>query len=95
MLNFYDFEVFAHDWLMVVINPIEKTKTVLVNDRDGLSRLYDERKDQIFVGYNNCHYDQYIFKGILLGLDTKWIMTRSSLKTDLVGQSRANSRRFP
>ena len=54
MLNFYDFEVFAHDWLVVVINPIEKTKTVLVNDRDGLSRLYNERKDQIFVGYNNC-----------------------------------------
>ena len=69
MLNFYDFEVFSHDWLVVVINPIEKTKTVLVNDRDGLSRLYEERKDQIFVGYNNCHYDQYIFKGILLGLD--------------------------
>lgn len=73
MLNFYDFEVFAHDWLVVVINPIEKTKTVLVNDRDGLSRLYDERKGQIFIGYNNCHYDQYIFKGLLLGLDAKWI----------------------
>lgn len=73
MLNFYDFEVFAHDWIVVVINPIEKTKTVLVNDRDGLSRLYDERKEQIFVGYNNCHYDQYIFKGLLLGLDAKWI----------------------
>ena len=73
MLNFYDFEVFLNDWLVVVINPIEKTKTVLVNDRDGLSRLYDDRKGQIFVGYNNCHYDQYIFKGILLGLDAKWI----------------------
>ena len=73
MLNFYDFEVFLHDWLVVVINPIEKTKTVLVNDRDGLSRLYDDRKGQIFVGYNNCHYDQYIFKGLLLGLDAKWI----------------------
>lgn len=73
MLNFYDFEVFAHDWLVVVINPVEKTKTVLVNDRDGLSRLYQERKGQIFVGYNNVHYDQYIFKGLLLGLDPKWV----------------------
>ena len=80
MLNFYDFEVFAHDWLVVVINPIEKTKTVLVNDRDGLSRLYDERKDQIFVGYNNCHYDQYIFKGLLLGLDAKWINDQIIIK---------------
>lgn len=73
MLNFYDFEVFEKDWLVVVINPAEKTKTVLVNDRDGLSRLYEERKGQIFIGYNNAHYDQYIFKGLLLGLNAKWI----------------------
>lgn len=80
MLNFYDFEVFAHDWLVVVINPMEKTKTVLVNDRDGLSRLYQERKGQIFVGYNNVHYDQYIFKGLLLGLDPKWVSDQIILR---------------
>lgn len=80
MLNFYDFEVFAHDWLVVVINPVEKTKTVLVNDRDGLSRLYQERKGQIFVGYNNTHYDQYIFKGLLLGLDPKWVSDQIILR---------------
>lgn len=80
MLNFYDFEVFAHDWLVVVINPVEKTKTVLVNDRDGLSRLYQERKGQIFVGYNNVHYDQYIFKGLLLGLDPKWVSDQIILR---------------
>ena len=73
MLNFYDFEVFEKDWLVVVINPAEKAKTVLVNDLDGLSRLYEERKGQIFIGYNNAHYDQYIFKGLLLGLNAKWI----------------------
>lgn len=80
MLNFYDFEVFKHDWLVVVINPVEKTKTVLVNDRDGLSRLYQERKGQIFVGYNNVHYDQYIFKGLLLGLDPKCVSDQIILR---------------
>ena len=80
MLNFYDFEVFAHDWLVVVINPIDKSEVVLVNDRDGLARLYEERKGQIFVGYNNAHYDQYIFKGILLGLDPKWISDQIIVK---------------
>ena len=80
MLNFYDFEVFAHDWLVVVINPIEKSELVLVNDPDGLARLYDERNGQIFVGYNNTHYDQYIFKGILLGLDPKWVSDQIIVK---------------
>ena len=80
MLNFYDFEVFTHDWLVVVINPIDKSETVLINDRDGIARLYEERKGQIFVGYNNAHYDQYIFKGILLGLDPKWISDQIIIK---------------
>ena len=33
MLNFYDFEVFKEDWLVVIINPITKTETVIVNDQ--------------------------------------------------------------
>ena len=28
MLNFIDFEVFKFDWLCVIINPIEKIKTI-------------------------------------------------------------------
>ena len=71
MLNFYDFEVFKHDWLVVVINPVTRSELVIVNDCDQLAALYDERKREIWVGYNNLHYDQFIFKTILLGMDPK------------------------
>ena len=71
MLNFYDFEVFKHDWLVVVINPVTRSELVIVNDRDQLAALYEERKREIWVGYNNAHYDQFIFKAVLLGMDPK------------------------
>ena len=73
MLNFYDFEVFKYDNLVVFINPYREEKTVIVNDPAELTRYYEKRKDEIFVGYNSRHYDQYIFKGILCGFDPKEI----------------------
>lgn len=73
MLNFYDFEVFKHDWMVVVINPVTRDERVIVNDADALAALYEERRRDIWVGYNNLHYDQFIFKGILCGFDPKAI----------------------
>lgn len=73
MLNFYDFEVFKHDWMVVVINPVTHDERVIVNDADALTALYEGRKREIWVGYNNLHYDQFIFKGILCGFDPKAI----------------------
>lgn len=73
MLNFYDFEVFEHDWMVVVINPVTHDERVIINDADALTALYEGRKRDIWVGYNNLHYDQFIFKGILCGFDPKAI----------------------
>lgn len=73
MLNFYDFEVFKHDWMVVVINPTARDERVIINDVDALTALYEEHKREIWVGYNNIHYDQFIFKGILCGFDPKAI----------------------
>lgn len=73
MLNFYDFEVFKHDWMVVVINPVAHDERVIINDADALTALYEECKREIWVGYNNLHYDQFIFKGILCGFDPKAI----------------------
>lgn len=71
MLNFYDFEVFAHDWLVVIINLYEKTETVIVNDKEKLEAYYEAHKNEIWVGYNNNHYDQYIMKAILCDFNPK------------------------
>lgn len=73
MLNFYDFEVFKQDWMVVIINPVTHDERVIINDADALTALYEGRKREIWVGYNNLHYDQFIFKGILCGFDPKAI----------------------
>lgn len=73
MLNFYDFEVFEYDWLVVIINPVDKTETVVVNDPNKLQEYYDDHKREIWVGYNSKHYDSYILKGILCGFNPKEI----------------------
>ena len=78
MLNFYDFEVFKYNWLAVIINPIEKTVTKIVDDPQALEKYFNEHKEEIWIGYNNRRYDQYIMKAILLGMNPKevndWII---------------------
>lgn len=71
ILNFYDFEVFKEDWLVVIINIFEKSEVVIVNDKEKLQEYYDAHNNQIWVGYNNNHYDQYILKAILCGFNPK------------------------
>ncbi len=79
-LHFIDFEVFRHDWLCVIANPITKTETVIVNNPDDLNKYYKAHKNEIFVGYNIREYDQWIFKGILAGFNpfdiNEWIITK-------------------
>lgn len=70
---FYDFEVFKEDWLVVVIDMTQKKEHVIINDPDALGKLHKENINEIWVGFNSRHYDQYIFKGILCGFDPKRI----------------------
>ncbi len=65
MLIFYDFEVFKYDWLVVLINPINREEKVIVNDKKQLENYYELHKKDIWVGYNSRNYDQFILKGIL------------------------------
>lgn len=71
MFEAYDFEVFQYDWLVVIINPIEKKETVIVNDKEKLSDYFYSAQNNIWIGYNNTRYDQYILKSILLDIDPK------------------------
>lgn len=65
MLNFYDFEVFKHLWLVVIINPIDNIEKVIINNKLELENYYNEHKNDIWIGYNSRNYDQYILKSIL------------------------------
>ena len=68
---FYDFEVFKYDWLVVLINPMVKTKTIIANNRNALKNYFDENCNKVWTGYNNVHYDVPILKGILCGMNAK------------------------
>lgn len=71
-LHFIDFEVFSHDWLCVIQSP-EVGETVIVNDENALTKYYEARKNELFIGYNIRGYDQFIFKAILLGMNPKLV----------------------
>ena len=70
---FYDFEVFQYDWLAVFIDVTNKREHVIINRPDLLKSLYEANRKDIWVGFNNRHYDQYIMKGILLGMNPKTV----------------------
>ena len=55
---FYDFEVFSHDWLVVIMDTRNRETTVIVNDPDKLEALYKATQREIWVGFNSRHYDQ-------------------------------------
>lgn len=95
MLHFYDFEVFAYDWLVVIINPVTKTKTVIINDKDTLQDYYNKFKDEIWIGYNNRRYDQYILKATLCGFNPKKISDFIIVEGKLGFQFSTLLRQFP
>lgn len=70
---FYDFEVFKEDWLVVIIDMTNKKEHVIINNSEELEKIYNENINDIWVGFNSRHYDQYILKGILCGFNPKRI----------------------
>lgn len=59
---------------MAVFIDTESQKTIpIVNDADALRKLYEDHKKDIWSGFNINHYDQYIFKAILLNIDPKYV----------------------
>ena len=65
------FEVFSHDWLVVIMDTRNRETTVIVNDPDKLEAFYKANQREIWVGFNSRHYDQYILKAILCGFPPK------------------------
>ncbi|PGS18931.1 hypothetical protein COC59_29875 [Bacillus cereus] len=75
---FYDFEVFANDWLVVIADTDDQSKKVFVNNEQALIDYYHEHKNDIWIGYNSRHYDQFILKAIICGFTpqaiNEWII---------------------
>ncbi len=67
-LYIYDCEVFMYDWLFVFKNKITGKKIRIHNDAEALSAFLSS--NPLLAGYNNKFYDNYIIKGIAIGLST-------------------------
>lgn len=84
MLNFYDFEVFPKFWCVTIINPVTNEGTVVVNDAEKLTQHYNAHKNEIYIGFNNRQYDDWIFKAILCGFNP-WDMNHWLIHQDRKG----------
>ncbi|MBC2196294.1 hypothetical protein [Listeria booriae] len=68
---FYDFEVFKHDWMCCILDTTTQEPLTFINDREGFIAFYEAHKNDIWVGFNSRHYDQFILRAIVLDLDVK------------------------
>lgn len=77
---FYDFECFKYNWLVVAIDPSKEEPYVIWDDKSVLESVYYKYKNDIWVGFNSRHYDQFILKAILCDLSAwecnDWIINK-------------------
>lgn len=66
---FYDFEVLLYNWLVCAIDPAEPEPYIIIDNPELLKQIYEQYKNDIWIGFNSRHYDQYILKGIICGFD--------------------------
>lgn len=69
----YDFEVFKRDWMVAIKHLVTNQTFEFVNDQPGLMQFYKDHETDLHIGFNNKKYDDYIYKGILLGENPKVI----------------------
>ena len=64
----YDFEVFskAKWWCVTFIDVNTNERTTIINNSKQLKEYWSKHQTDIFIGYNNKGYDQWIMKAILL-----------------------------
>ena len=67
----FDFEVFAHDWLVVFKNLQTGEYTVIWNDPYEVQWFMN--REPLLCGFNNKHYDNYILKAVLGEVDPETV----------------------
>lgn len=65
----HDFEVTAHDWLLVVMDNETDEFFVFHNDTESLKLFMQCHADDWFYGFNSKHYDRFIMSAIMAGME--------------------------
>ena len=61
----YDCEAFAYDFLVTIKNRETGHKTRIWNDNEAVRACIED--ENVFIGFNSKHYDQFIIKAICCG----------------------------
>ena len=72
-LWFFDFEVYAHDWLLVLIRYKDDKEIIFHNSLPNDVQDFLDEHQPILLGHNAKYYDQYILKAILSGFNEEEI----------------------
>lgn len=83
---FYKVKVFKEDWLAIIKDTETNESYVIVNNLEKLINIYKKNITNLWCGYNSRIYDQWILKGLIIGLNPKEISHHIIIK-DMSGFS--------
>lgn len=72
-LWFFDFEVYAHDWLLVLVRYKDDKEIIFHNSLPNDVQDFLDEYQPILLGHNAKYYDQYILKAVLSGFNEEEI----------------------
>lgn len=72
-LWFFDFEVYAHDWLLVLVRYKDDKEIIFHNSLPNDIQDFLDEYQPILLGHNAKYYDQYILKAVLSGFNEEEI----------------------
>ena len=87
----YDIEVFAHDWLVVFRRVDDDHHVVIHNNNYQLREFFMAHSDDVFGGFNNRHYDDWVVMTMLSGGDNATVKAHN----DFIIEQGGNGWEFP
>ena len=87
----YDIEVFAHDWLVVFRRVDDDHHVIIHNNNYQLREFFMAHSDDVFGGFNNRHYDDWVVQSMLSGADNAMVKAHN----DFIIEQDGNGWEFP
>lgn len=87
----YDIEVFAYDWIVVFRRVDGSHHTVIHNNNYQLKEWFRVHSEDVFGGFNNKHYDDWVVQSMLNGADNETVKAHN----DFIIVQHRNGWEFP
>lgn len=87
----YDIEVFSHDWIVVFRRVDGSHHTVIHNNNYQLKEWFRMHSEDVFGGFNNKHYDDWVVQSMLNGADNETVKAHN----DFIIVQHRNGWEFP